>query len=443
MLSSLTVTPLSYSDNLISHYQALSDLPGFVLLESSDRERGRYDILSALPYDVFKILRNNTDLNSVLAQLQQRLTVVDSVEDWPFQGGAIGYFSYDFATALAGISSVPHPCNDMPLIDIGFYDWAIIADHKKKVVNLVAANRQKETRAKCIEILDRWYLAKPQTKPFVMHPFKPLIKKKDYKLAFESIYQDLMDGRSYQVNYTQPFLGEYSGDVWEIYKEVSSKNPVPYSAFLRAEEGDILSFSPEHFISMENGKIVTSPIKGTSKRSENPLIDEQLRSSLMGSAKNRAENVMIVDLLRNDFGKIAKAGSIHVSSLCELQSFKGVHHLVSTIEAECDSTITPIDLFSACFPGGSITGAPKREAMRIISEHEPYARGVYCGSIAYFSAHGRFDSNIAIRTITAKQNTMYLSAGGGIVIDSNWEDEYRESYTKIEAIVHELNSSFK
>ena len=152
---------------------------------------------------------------------------------------------------------------------------------------------------------------------------------------------------------------------------------------------------------------------------------------------------MIVDLLRNDFGKIAKPGSVHVSSLCEVQSFNGVHHLVSTIEAEYDRATGPIDVFAACFPGGSITGAPKREAMHIISEQEPYARGIYCGSIAYFSAHGRFDSNIAIRTITAKIDTLYLSAGGGIVIDSNWEDEYRECLTKIKAIVNELHSASK
>ena len=132
-----------------------------------------------------------------------------------------------------------------------------------------------------------------------------------------------------------------------------------------------------------------------------------------------------------------------MSSLCEVQSFNGVHHLVSTIEAEYDRATGPIDVFAACFPGGSITGAPKREAMHIISEQEPYARGIYCGSIAYFSAHGRFDSNIAIRTITAKIDTLYLSAGGGIVIDSNWEDEYRECLTKIKAIVNELHSASK
>ena len=442
-MSGLTVISLNYSDALLSHYQTLIDLPGFVLLESSDKERGRYDILSALPYDSLKVSRGNTDLSNVLTQLQQKLPVSQAAGDWPFQGGAIGYFSYDFATALAGISSVSHPSNDMLLVNVGFYDWAIITDHKKKSVHFVAANRQSETSAISKEIQRRWYSAKPHSKPFVIQTFNPLMKKQDYKLAFESIYQDLIDGRAYQVNYTQPFLSEYSGDTWEIYKQVSINNRVPYSAFLRHKEGDILSFSPEHFICMENGKVITSPIKGTSKRSTNRIIDNQLLKSLKESAKNRAENVMIVDLLRNDFGKLAKPGSVYVSSLCEVQSFNGVHHLVSTIQAEYGSKTTLTDVLAACFPGGSITGAPKREAMRIISEHEPYARGIYCGNIAYFSAHGRFDSNIAIRTITAKPDTLYLSAGGGIVIDSNWEDEYRECLTKIQAIVSVLHSASK
>ena len=252
----------------------------------------------------------------------------------------------------------------------------------------------------------------------------------------EAIHSELIKGRAYQVNYTQPFLAEYRGDPWEMYKRVRVSNPVPYAAFMRCEEGDLLSFSPERYLTMDHGVVSTSPIKGTSRRSSNPVEDEQLRQLLLNSSKNRAENVMIVDLLRNDLGKYAKPGSVRVTSLCELQSFNSVHHLVSHIQAEYEQCVTPLEVFASCFPGGSITGAPKRESMRIIGEQERYGRGVYCGSMAYFSAHGRFDSNIAIRTITAKAETLYLSAGGGIVIDSHWEDEYRECFTKIAAIVN-------
>lgn len=441
-MNHLITTPLRYTNNLIAHYQSLSELPGFILLESNDHQRGRYDIVTAYPYDVFKIPGDVSCISSALKQLQRMLPSIEAKTDLPFQGGAIGYFSYDLGSRLAGIHSLPHPCNDMPLADIRFYDWAIVADHYKKTVQLVAVNFQKETKAIIDEIKARWDKADTVTRSFVLeHEFTPLITQQDYKKHFAAIYEALIHGRAYQVNYTQPFLAHYKGDAWEMYKRVRTANPVPYSAFLRCTDGDILCFSPERFLTIEKGRAITSPIKGTTKRSSTPVIDEQLRVALVNSSKNQAENTMIVDLLRNDLGKLAKPGSVKVTSLCEVQSFNAVHHLVSNIEAEFENNISPLDIFMSCFPGGSITGAPKLETMHIINEHEAFARGVYCGSIAYFSAHGRMDSNIAIRTITAKKNTLYLSAGGGIVIDSHWQDEYRECFTKIAAIVNEFQST--
>lgn len=435
----LTLTPLLYSDDLIAYYQTLLDLPGFVLLESTDKQRGRYDIVTALPYDSLRILRNEPNIHNAFQQLQSMLPNSPSFCELPFQGGAIGYIAYDLGEMLAGINSVPHSSNDMPLIDMQFYDWAIVVDHHLKCVSLVSANTQPETEKVIKEIQARWLQRSSASSSFILQePFAPLIDQKDYQHAFKAIHQELTRGRSYQVNYTQPFIGHYSGDPWAMYKMVRVKNPVPYSAFLRGANGDILSFSPERFLTMDNGHVLTSPIKGTTKRSADSKLDEQLRASLVASSKNHAENVMIVDLLRNDLGKFAIPGSVKVTALCEVQSFNEVHHLVSDIEAQCVPDITPLQIFEGCFPGGSVTGAPKREAMRIISEHEPYARGVYCGSIAYFSAHGRLDSNIAIRTLTAKEETLYLSAGGGIVIESNWEDEYRECLTKIAGIVNHL-----
>jgi para-aminobenzoate synthetase component 1 len=224
------------------------------------------------------------------------------------------------------------------------------------------------------------------------------------------------------VNLTQPFHANYEGDTWELYKKISKNNPVPFSAFLRKESADILSFSPERFLFYEEGKLLTSPIKGTIRRSSNAVEEAQLKHLLRSCEKNRSENVMIVDLLRNDLGKIAQAGSVNVTHLCELQSYKSVHHLVSTIEAQCLSHIAAFDAFLSCFPGGSITGAPKIESMHIIDEQEPYARGVYCGAVGYFSRHARFDTNIAIRTLIARNNLLHLAAGGGLVIDSDCED---------------------
>lgn len=438
-MSNLELTTLPYESDLIAHYQILSDLPGFALLESSDKQRGRYDILTAYPYHRIQVGRDKNAIQSAFKNLKSMLVPVDNKCNLPFQGGAIGYIAYDVGEILAGIDSKPHPLNDIPVINLSLYDWAIVVDHQCKSVTLVAANTQPETTTLVQEIKERWQGACEKAFSFILRQaFTPLVSEQDYHHAFNAIHENLRHGRSYQVNYTQPFLGHYEGSTWEMYKRIRAKNPVPYAAFLHWNEEDIISFSPERFIKVENGYVLTSPIKGTAKRSVDPIIDKQLRDALMASSKDHAENVMIVDLLRNDLGKFAIPGSVKVTSLCEIQSFNSVHHLVSDIEAQYSPDISPLQIFEACFPGGSITGAPKLESMRIINEHEPYGRGVYCGSVVYFSSHGSFDSNIAIRTITAKEESLYLSAGGAIVIDSKWQDEYRECFTKIAAIVKSI-----
>lgn len=430
---------LPYTNDLLSHYQSLCHLPGFSLLQSGDKGRGRYDIVTALPYDALTMYRESSSLDEAFAALQERCIFTPSASDVPFQGGGIGYISYDLGAKLSGVPMAPsHPANDGPLLDFKFYDWAIIADHLKKRVDLVAMHRQPETATILDDIQARWRHPAVADAFVIEQSFTPLISKEAYKEAFDAIHKDIAHGRAYQVNYTQPFIATYHGEPWAIYKRLSQYNPVPYAAFLRVTGGDILSFSPERFLSMHDGLAVTSPIKGTEKRSTDATMDEVLRLSLATSLKNRAENVMIVDLMRNDLGRLAEPGTVRVSSLCEVQSFNAVHHLVSHIEAQYAPTVSPLDVFSACFPGGSITGAPKREAMHIIREHEPWARGVYCGSIAYVSSHGRLDSNIAIRTIRAMDTSLYMSAGGGLVMDSHWNDEYHECLTKIEAIVNGL-----
>lgn len=439
-MDALTIYPLQYSEDLTLHYQALSDLPGFVLLESADRERGQYDIVTAFPYDEYVIPRNTKNVQKAWDEFKKKCDFSqESCCSLPFQGGAIGYLAYDLGAKLLGIKVPPSLVDNTPLLEMQFYDWAIIADHKAKNVHVVVANQRRETPSLLKDVLQLWHKKNPETlSSHLKQAFVPLISKKEYRDAFFTIHQDLIRGRAYQVNYTQPFLAYFEGAPWDIYKRIKYKNPVPYSGFLACHDGFLLSFSPERFLFMENDSIMTSPIKGSARRSEQPEKDRALRASLQKSDKNRAENVMIVDLLRNDLGKCAVPGSVRVTSLCEVQSFNGVHHLVSSIEARCAADKTYADVIAACFPGGSITGAPKREAMRIISEHEPYARGVYCGSIGYFSLHGRFDSSIAIRTLTAHNDTLYLNAGGGIVLDSQWEEEYRECFVKIKAIVNAL-----
>ncbi|WP_298624978.1 aminodeoxychorismate synthase component I [uncultured Legionella sp.] len=434
------ILELNYHPFLQDSYQKLVHLPGFILLESTDNSLGRYDILSACPYDRL-VIDNNKPLDlSDFDKLRQIISTESSPYAFPFQGGAIGYISYDLGAQLFNIYSTPQPgLAGMPLVDMGLYDWAIIVDHQLRKVTLFAANEHASTHTLIQHIIDLWNTSAPKSEAFAVNSdFYPLMTEEHYKNSLAAIYDSLRMGRAYQVNYTQPFHAQFQGDPWQIYRAVSRYNPVPFSAFMTSDNMDILSFSPERFLLHDERTLLTSPIKGTVGRSSDFDVDEQLKAQLLSCPKNRAENIMIVDLMRNDFGKIAVPGSVTVSNLCALQSFNSVHHLVSDIHGVRIEQINPFDAFLSCFPGGSITGAPKREAMNIIREQESYGRGVYCGSIGYFSRHGRFDTNIAIRTITARQNILYLAAGGGIVIDSQWEDEYRECYTKIAAIINGL-----
>lgn len=440
MLSQFQCISLDYSEYLQLFYEKLRGLPGFVLLESTDRVRGRYDIVSACPYDRVILTTHSDNIQAELDRITHLLQVVKSDLDLPFQGGAIGFVAYDLGVYLAGLELSPQPNNDaLPLLDLGFYDWGLIADHHRQTVTLFAAHKEQSTEGIVAEVLALWHNDTCDSPHFSLTtPFEPLIIKQQYEKAFDAIQDALEVGRSYQVNLTQPFQARFDGDVWALYKQISAHNRVPYAAFMKTDKADIVSFSPERFLCFDKGLLLTSPIKGTIGRSSDYEEDEQLKNQLANCPKNRAENVMIVDLLRNDLGKIAKTGSVKVTQLCAIQSFHSVHHLVSDIEAQCLDCVHPFAAFMACFPGGSITGAPKLEAMHIINEQEPFARGVYCGSLGYFSFHGRFDTNIAIRTLTANQGVLHLAAGGGIVIDSLCDDEYRESITKIKAITQAL-----
>ena len=252
-------------------------------------------------------------------------------------------------------------------------------------MTLFAANQSSETKTVIEAVLAKWerksYCV---VAPAALSEFLPLISQDEYYDSFRAIWDALYQGRCYQVNYTQPFKAEYQGDSWSIFEKIRSTNPVPYSAYLRGQTCDLISFSPERFLLHDNRNLLTTPIKGTIRRSMDEAMDALLRRELMNSAKNRAENTMIVDLLRNDLSKIAESGSVHVTALCELETYQSVHHLVSTIEAVGRQGMNSLAAFISCFPGGSITGAPKLEAMRVIYEQEPFARGAYCGSVVYF-----------------------------------------------------------
>ena len=426
--------------NVKLHYHNFAYLPGFVLLESI--QKGRFDILSAYPYDKLSILPDTEVCSNLFYKLEETIGLTDSEYDFPFQGGAIGFFTYDLATKLANL----HPkvaLTSLPLVEFRFYDWALIVDHDKCKAFFFAANTQADTQSLIKEMQKILLKSCASYKAFVLRTnFQPLIKKNVYFKAFQKIQEYLKQGRCYQVNLTYPNSAAYEGDEWTLYQNLKLFNPVPYGAFLRSENFTIISFSPEQFLQNIQGKISTAPIKGTIKRSLNITKDQRLRKRLF-SPKNISENVMIVDLWRNDLGKIAAPGSVHVNKLCELQSFSSLHHLVSTICAEQSVKIGFLESFAACFPGGSVTGAPKLEAMRVISELEPYDRGLYCGSLGYISKHRSFEFSVVIRTLIAQYERLYLNVGGAILKDSDKKEEYQESILKGYSLVKFLSSRLR
>ena len=423
-----TIIPLSYEQNMIAYYQSLSMLPGFVLLESIDRHYGRYDIVTALPYDV----QTNKIYPEIPLQREN-----NHFSTLPFTGGVIGALSYEYGMHLRGIKS---PVSWLNIFQ--YYDWAIIVDHWQKTSVLYARNQQSDTYAIVNDIIKSWCKHYHETSDITIQRLNSSIDKEVYKKHVLKINEALQAGRCYQVNYTQAFTLDVSThNPWDLYCQIRKHNPVPYAAFIKLEKESILSFSPERFLHCSpKGEVLTSPIKGSASRHTDRELDRQQAEALLACEKNRAENIMIVDLLRNDLSRVCVPGSVQVQRLMELQSFPAIHHLVSHIIGRLQDGITPLEALLSCFPGGSITGAPKIEAMKIIAELEPFSRGIYCGSIVYFSSHGQMDANIAIRTLRSNGKRLCLSAGGGIVLDSVWEDEYAECSTKLMGILKALHA---
>ncbi|MDE3207279.1 MAG: aminodeoxychorismate synthase component I, partial [Pseudomonadota bacterium] len=262
-----------------------------------------------------------------------------------------------------------------------------------------------------------------------------------YAMAFHKIKHYIQEGDCYQVNLAQRFHTHAQGSGFNAYKKLRILNPAPFCAYLNLPGVEILSTSPERFLKVQDGHVETKPIKGTRPRSSNPDVDEKNAILLRASLKDRAENLMIVDLLRNDLNKNCLPGSVKVPALFDIESYVNVHHLVSTVIGTLASGRNAIDLLRGCFPGGSITGAPKLRAMQIIEELEPNRRGVYCGAIGYIDYNRNMDTNIAIRTLTYNQGLIRCFAGGGIVSDSRMEEEYQETFIKARAMLSLLSDS--
>lgn len=443
--------PLTYQPDLANQlFSKVESQPWAMLLRSASDTHidSRFDILVAHPIVTLTTFGDETEVREpsgvtlsqddpfeLLATLQQHyLPALQYTDDLPFIGGALGYFAYDLGRRVERLPSLAEHDLTAPDMAVGLYEWAIVVDHQLKTARVIGQNIENA------ESLLADGNQKPLTPFALSSPWQSNMTPNSYREKFTQVQEYLLSGDCYQINLAQRFQAHYQGSEWLAYLKLEQFNLAPFSAFIRTEQGAILSVSPERFLQVKDRIIETKPIKGTRPRSGDPVVDAANAAELAQAEKDQAENLMIVDLLRNDIGRVAKPGSVHVPKLFDIESFPAVHHLVSTIRAELDSQYDCADLLRACFPGGSITGAPKVRAMEIIEELEPHRRSAYCGSIGYISRHGRMDTSITIRTLVAQNQQLYAWAGGGVVADSQCEAEYQETLDKLSRILPVLEN---
>ncbi len=435
------ITRLPYQANGAAVFSHFAHQPYAVFFDSCGMDR--FDIIAANPghviitddwqNDPFALAK--AELNSDLWENHPEIP-----DELPFTVGAIGYLSYDLGYGLAHLTSTVPTDIDLPQAVIGFYDWSIVIDHRQHISYLIS--REPPDHPDLLAIKELISQPCSRTGHFSLTGnFLPNMNKIQYAAAFEKVKEHIRAGDCYQINLAQRFTAGYHGSPWVAYQRLRSQNPMPMASYMNMPEGAILCLSPERFLRVKNHQVTTQPIKGTSPRFANPQQDHQSAQSLLSSTKDHAENIMIVDLLRNDLGKCCRPGSVKVPQLCALESFANVHHLVSTVTGTLEEGQHPLDLLKHCFPGGSITGAPKRRAMEIIDRLEPHRRSLYCGSMVYCDIRGRMDSNIAIRTLLCNQHKIHCYGGGAIVSDSSMASEYQEIQIKISRLLNILETA--
>lgn len=420
---------------------------------------GRFDIVVCKPRMTFvtkgattevsqneQITHSDADPFSLIKEaLTADLTTTQTLPSHlPFAGGALGYFGYDLAQRIEKLNNHAQVEAKIPQLMVGIYDCALVVDHREKTAFLVSQNLHQNARENFDAL--RALFSEPSSGGETKSAFKITsevvsnMQKSQYAEAFDRVKQYILEGDCYQVNLAQRFAANAQGDGWQAYQKLREISPAPFMAYMRLPSLEVLSGSPERFLQVVNGHVETRPIKGTRPRGANAVQDAQNATELQNSLKDRAENLMIVDLLRNDIGKNCEIGSVKAEHLFQLQSFANVHHLVSIITGQLAQGKSALDLLRGCFPGGSITGAPKLRSMQIIEELEPHQRGLYCGAIGYIGFDGNMDTNITIRTavyshVQAGEGEVSFYAGGGIVADSTMEKEYVETLDKASSML--------
>jgi len=463
--SSVTITPypLPPTFGLVDLFERVSHQSGALLFDTagSTKSDGRYNIMLWSPYKMVTAKHGNkvqvrqcdgthfeSDLlpfeatNYYLHSLVKTMTLSEKLDTeydgLPFMVGVAGFSGYDTGRYYEGLPDSASDDYTLPDFAMGLYLQSLIEDTLTGCVYYCSA----EGHSTPVDL--------PECPPYssndapfaITNRWVSNLLKADYVSCIARIHDYLHAGDCYQVNMAQRFTAPYTGNPWQAYRQLRESNQAPFSAYICFENSAVMSISPERFIRVTKGKVETKPIKGTRPRFSDEQKDKASAQSLINAEKDRAENLMIVDLLRNDISKHCKPHSVKVPSLFCLESYHAVHHLVSTITGELNDSATPLDLIASSFPGGSITGAPKIRAMEIIDELEQHRRNIYCGSIMYMGFREDLDSSICIRTILAENNQLHCWAGGGIVLDSVADEEYKETLDKVSKILPVLTLSF-
>ncbi len=447
--------------------------PHLLFLDSA-AESGRfsrYSFLCAAP--VALIRTKGRGGRSALTQASALLAPhrAEPVTDLPpFQGGVAGYLAYDYGAVLERLPAPRFDDLNLPDAQLGLYDWVIAWDHEVRRCWIVSTGLPVSGPERSRRAADRLAWVKRQlagpasgaagrrlmvsrnAAPAPSYPvggaeaglaaavgLRSSYTRRGYLDAVTRVRDYIVAGDIFQANLSQRLEAPLEEDPWHLYRRLREVNPAPFAAYLEFDGVSVASASPERFLRVEpGGRVETRPIKGTRPRGFSPIHDAALSRSLQDSEKDRAENLMIVDLLRNDLSRVCRPGTVRVPELFALEGYQTVHHLVSTVVGELAPGLDALDLLAAAFPGGSITGAPKVRAMEIIAELEPSRRGIYCGSIGYLSTTGAMDTSIVIRTLVASGGRVTCSVGGGIVADSDPESEYQETFDKARALITAL-----
>lgn len=419
------------------------------LLDSAAQqgELGRYSYIAADPFETFTLAEGEGGL-AALARLDRRLkrwSLSPASELPPFQGGFAGYIAYEFARLLEPQIKARTPAPDIPPIALHAYDTVVAFDHQARHCWIVSTGfPETEPEARLLRAEERLaeveqLCLEPEASlsgDHVITGWQSNFTRSDYEAAIQRTIDYILAGDIFQANIAQRFTAAIPPgfDPLAFYLNLRQRNPATFGAFLDYGAVKIASSSPERLISFDGSLAEARPIKGTRRRDANASIDAELKAELLASRKDRAENVMIVDLLRNDLSRVAEPGTVQVPVLCGLETYASVHHLTSVVTGRLAPDKSRGDLIAACFPGGSITGAPKMRAQEIIAEIERVPRNVYCGSIGFLSFTGGMDLNIAIRTVLFHDGRAEFQGGGGITAKSNPADEYEETLAKVTRI---------